>query len=259
MRGLSIAIVVLAACGRFGFDPHTGGGDDVQPNGDAQGNGDGNGTGDGGTGDGAIDAPALISPNCGTTVLINDDFGDGAIGSQWTMVTSAGYTVNEAGGNVAVTFPATANANTRAGYRQVASVPFANVCAIAEITGVPASAQAFVYVRLGTPTLNVEMYVQAGNLTARFTNGGTSATIGGATAWSATNHRFLRVRNTGGTNYVFEAGPSLTSFPTFLGSQGGILLNNLSPSSLEIGGSTSTMAASGAGTVRFESVTFLAP
>jgi hypothetical protein len=250
VRWLAIVTLTLVGCGRFAFDPLTG--DDVQI-------GDGGKTGDGGTtsGDGAIDAPAMISPNCGTTILINDDFSDGTIGSQWTMVTSAGYTVTETGGNVSVGFPANAPANTRAGYRQLASVPFDNTCAIAELAGVPANAQAYAYLRLGTPTLNVEAFILDGTLNGRFTNGGTSGTIGGGTAFSPVNHRFLRIRNTGGNNYVWEAGPSITSFSAF-GSQGGMLLG-VSPSSLEIGGSTTTMAATGAGTAVFASVTFLAP
>ena len=260
MRGISIAFVLLAACGRHGFDPLTGGGDDVQ-NGDGGGNGDGGSTGDGGiTGDGALDATTQISPNCGTTVLIDDDFGNGTIDAGWTMVTSAGYQVVETGGRVAVTFPAMANANTRAGYRQSATIPFANVCAIGEITSVPnASTTAYAYVRLGTPTLNVEIHVLSGNLGASFTNGGTFGTIGGATPFSATNHRFLRVRNTGGSNYAFEAGPSLTSFTTSLGTQGGMIVQTVSPSSLEVGAATGNAAVSSGGSAAFERVLLLTP
>jgi hypothetical protein len=256
VRGLWIVPLLSAGCGRFGFDP-PGGGDDVHW-GDGGGNGDGSGTGDGNiTGDAAVDA--LLSPNCGTTVLINDDFGDDAMGAQWTAVSSAGYMVAENAGRVAVTFPANASANTRAGYRQTASVSLTSICGIIELVQIPnASSTGYAYVRLGTPTLYVETFVQAGNIGARFDTGAQTGTIGGQQPFNATNHRFLRVRNTGGNSFTFDAGPSLTSFPTLIGSQGGAILNGISPSSLEIGAATET-ATSTAGSIAFESVVLLAP
>jgi len=240
-------IVLLVGCGRFGFDPQ-GAGDDMQVD-DARGDGPG---GDGGVGD----PDALIS-GCGTTQILVDDFSDGVIDARWTMVTGAGYSIFESAGLVRVVFPATASADTRAGYRQAATVAFTNTCAIVEIVGVPTGANARAYLRLGTPTLNVELWVQNGRINGGFVNGGTAGSSGDI-PFDPVNHRFVRIRNTGGNTYNFEAGPSPTSFPTLLGTQGGGLVMP-SPSSLEIGGMATPNAATNAGSVTFGSVTFLGP
>ena len=108
-------IGLVAGCGRVGFDLSGGTGGDGNPGGD----------GGGGGGDGAIDGPnvdALISPGCGTTAILVDDFADGTIDPQWTAVNTGGYTIGETGGTMRVTFPASAPVNTRGGYREAATI-----------------------------------------------------------------------------------------------------------------------------------------
>jgi hypothetical protein len=247
-----IALVIVTACGRLGFGP-IGGGDDVNT-----GNGDGGGstTGDDGGGQGTSDAAVI--PNCGSTVIIDDTFSDMSKGPEWTSVNTSIYFMIEAADMLVIDFGGAEPPNTRAGYRQTASNTFVGTCAIAEITAVPdGSPNAYAYLRLGTPTLNVELAVENGQVIGRFTNGGTSGQNGNA-VYDAANHRFLRIRNSGG-NYNFEVAPAITGPYQNLGLAGGAIVSSVSPSSLEIGGATTATTASSAGDVRFERVLFLGP
>jgi hypothetical protein len=246
-------MLLLAGCGRLGFGPLSGG-DDVDP-GDDDGDG-GTSTGDGGQRDAAIDAFTVTG--CGATTIINDDFADSATGSQWTVVNTSTYVVTEATEAVTVTFPATAPSSTRAGYRQAASVSFINTCAIAEIISVPSgSPNAYAYLRLGTPTLHVELVIENGMVIGRFDTGAQSGTSG-SVAYNASNHRFLRIRHNG-SNYNFEVAAAFAGPYSLLGSIGGAIIAPVSPSSLEIGGATTATNASGAGNVKFERLVFLGP
>jgi hypothetical protein len=246
-------LIALAGCGRLGFGPLAGGDD-------ATGSGDGGGTGDdGGQGDGGVTADALSVVGCGSTVIIDDDFADGTAGSAWSVVTVAGWTVSETGSAMSVAFPATANANTHAGYRQSASGSFSGVCAIAEVSKVPSgSANSYAYLRLGTDALNVELVIEGGMVIARFRNGGTTGNNGNV-AYNPTAHRFLRIRETGGGNYTFEVAAALTGPYQSLGLAGGAIVSTVSPSSLEIGGATEATAATNPGTATFERVLLLGP
>jgi len=256
VRPWVFALVSLTACGRLGFGPTGGGGDDVTGNGDGGGNG---GDGGGGQGDGGTMPDAFSINGCGPNVIIDDDFADGTAGSQWTVVGVVGWTVTETGGAMSVGFAANANANSHAGYRQSTSGSFSGVCAIAEITQVPSgSVNSYAYLRLGTETLKVEIVIEAGMVIARFRNGGTSGNNGNV-AYSATNHRFLRIRETGGGNYTFEAGATLNGTYQLLGIAGGAIISTVSPSSLEVGGSTEATAAANAGKATFERVLLLGP
>lgn len=254
-----MTLIAIAGCGRFGFGP-IGGGDDVNPGGDDGGDGGGGqGDGGGGQGDGGTTPDAFSIAGCGPNVIIDDDFANGTIDSEWNAVTAAGWTVNETGGAMSVAFPANANSNTHAGYRQSTSDSFSGICAIAEITSVPSgSANAYAYLRLGTEVLKVELAIEGGMVIARFRNGGTSGN-NGSVAYNPTNHRFLRIRETGGGNYRFEVGASLTGTYQMLGLAGGAIVSSVSPSSLEVGGSTEANAATNAGTATFERVLLLGP
>jgi hypothetical protein len=250
-----LTLIAIAGCGRVGFDGLAAGGDDVNP-----GNGDGaNGDGGGGQGDGGTTPDALVVPNCGATVVIDDKFADMTRGSEWTAVNTSLYGVVEANDMVRVVFPGNATANTRAGYRQAATMSFTGTCAIAEISAVPSgSPNAYAYLRLGTPTLNVEVVVENGMVIARFTNGGTSGQNGNV-AYNATNHRFLRIRSSTAGSYNFEVAAAYTGPYQNLGLAGGAIVSTISPGSIEIGGSTTTMSAAGAGEVDFERFVLLGP
>jgi hypothetical protein len=255
VRVALLTLITLAACGRVGFGP-IGGGDDVNP-GD-----DDNGTGDGGTtaqGDGGTTTPdAFAIANCGSTVIIDDKFSDMTRGSQWAGINTGAFLVTEPLDTLRVTFGASMPANQRAGYRQAVTMPFTGICAIAEIAAVPSgSPNAYLYLRLGTPTLNVELVVENGMTIGRFTNGGTSGQNGNA-AYSATNHRFLRIRQSG-SGYNFEVAAALTGPYQLLGFGGGAIVSAVSPSSLEVGGATTTMSANVAGDASFERVLLLGP
>ena len=172
-RGVRLFLVVLAGCGRIGFGETTGG---SGPNADARG---GSATSDGGKDARTVDA--LMSPLCGTTVILDDDFADGIVGNgPWTQVTALSTGLSEQGGAFHIAVLANAPGPQHAGLRQTASESFAGICAIAEIdttcTGLVHS-----YVRLGTQTNHVEMYVVNGQLYGEWTNGGTTATNGPVT------------------------------------------------------------------------------
>jgi hypothetical protein len=243
-------LVLLAGCGRIGFDLT---GDGNGPS------GDGSAHPEAGSGsDGSLGIDALTSPGCGTTPILIDDFADDAIDARWSVVNTGGYQVAETGGKVQIGYPATAPASTRAGYRQAATVDFTGTCAIAELVRVPnTGVAAFAYLRLGSPTKNIEMFVEGGNLFGRFSTNGTSGTIG-PKPYDAVAHRFVRIRSTGPGNYVLEAGPSLTQFTTTIGTEGGTVVDP-TPGSLEIGTSTDWSMVSGGGVVEFESLIFLGP
>jgi hypothetical protein len=101
------------------------------------------------------------------------------------------------------------------------------------------------------------MVVENGMVIARFTSGGTSGQNGN-TPYDAINHRFMRIRESGG-NYNFAVAPALTGPYQSLGTAGGALISGVSPSSIEVGGATTTMAASLAGNATFERVLLLGP
>jgi hypothetical protein len=82
----------------------------------------------------------------------------------------------------------------------------------------------------------MQIYVQGNQLWGSFLSGGTGGTLG-PNGYDAVNERFLRIRVVGST-YFFEAGPSLTSFPVTIGSEGGSVVDP-SPSSIELGVSVS--------------------
>ena len=53
--------------------------------------------------------------------------------------------------------------------------------------------------------------------------------------------------------------PAVTGPYQSLGTAGGAIISGVSPSSIEVGGATTTLAATGAGTATFESVLLLGP
>jgi hypothetical protein len=250
-----LTLITLAACGRVGFGP-IGGGDDVNPGDDDDATGDG---GTAGQGDGGTTTPdAFAIANCGSNVIIDDKFSDMTRGSQWAAINTGPFLVTEPFDTLRVTFAGNTAANQRAGYRQAVTIPFTGICAIAEIAAVPSgSPNAYLYLRLGTQTLNVEMVVENGMVIARFTNGGTSGQNGNV-AYNATNHRFMRIRESGGS-YNFAVAPALTGPYQSLGIAGGAIISGVSPSSIEVGGATTTLSAAGAGDATFESVLLLGP
>lgn len=250
MRALLCALLLAAAgCGRIDFDSLG-----SSTSGDGGGSGDArNSAGDSGAG-----VDALSITGCGPTTIIDDDFADGTLGSEWTQINTGGYAITESGGALTITYPASAAADSRGGYRQTASMSLVGTCAIAEISVVPAaSANSYAYVRFGAPTKYVEIAVQNGMTVARFFTGATAGTNGSA-AYSATNHRFLRIKQSGSQNYNFEVAAALTGPYQTLGSAGGALVDP-SPTSLEFGGSVQTTAANNAGSVRIERVLLLGP
>ena len=243
-----LVLVLVAACGRVGFDAGGGSG---------PGGGDGGGGGGGGGGgDGAIDTTpidALISPGCGTTTIVASDFSTTTSGFLVSGIVG-NYATSQSGGLQHFDSTGMVTAAAYAFLHQVQSVSFTDTCAIAELVQVPAPAVAFVYLRLGTATNNVEMRVSNGQISGKFTNGGTSGTVG-PLVYDAVAMRFLRIRNVADV-YHFEAGPSLAQFPTSLGTESGALVMP-SPSTLELG--LSTTANTTGVSAAFDSVRFLGP
>lgn len=249
MRSCIAALVLVAGCGRFNFDPLGGG---------TGGNGDGGSNGDGRSGDGGAGVDALSISGCGSTTIIDDDFADGAIGSQWTEINTGAYAISESGGAVTITYPASAAVDSRGAYRQTATMSLVGTCAIAEISMVPsAAATSYAYVRFGAPTKFVEIAVQSGMVIARFFTG-SSAGNNGMVAYNPVAHRFLRIRQSGSQTYNLDVAAALTGPYSTLGSSGGAVVDP-SPTSLEVGGSVQTTAATSAGSVRIERAILLGP
>lgn len=251
---LAVAFVLplVAACGRIGFgatDGGPGGGGD-----DAPGGGGGDGGGDGAVaGDGPM-PDALIASACATTTIIDDPFTTAGMAG-WNAVNTSTFTMAETGGLERFSVPTSVAANTRAALQQAQTQSFSGTCAIAELSRAGTGANVRSYLRLGTPTKNVEIYVVNGQVFGRFTNGGTSGTSG-PVAYDPVQMRFLRIRASGGQNYAMETGPDLQTW-NLLGIQGGAIVDP-SPSYVEVGVLVAGAVAA-ATTVEFERVLFLGP
>lgn len=247
---LVLLLSLVAGCGRVGFGAagDGGAGGDDAPGG----GGDGAVTG----GDGAAPDAGPIASGCGTTVIIDDDFTTAGTPG-WTLVNTGSFNTAKLSGIQRFSVNANATANTRAAYQQSMSNPLAGTCVIAELSLASSAAMLRSYLRIGAPTKNLEIYVEAGQLWARFTtNGGGTTGTTGPVAYSPAQMRFLRIRSTGSQTYALEYGPSLTTWNS-LGSQGGALVDP-SPTFVEFG----ALAAGNqtvASTVEFERVLMLGP
>jgi hypothetical protein len=248
MRLLALLLVLATGCGRVGFGgigtDGGGGGDDAGGGGD---------DGGGGDPDGAIDG--ALSPGCGNTVILDDDFADGVIGPAWITVNTGNWLVTEGGGNAQILVTVPVAASSRGGYKQVQSQALPGTCALAELTMATLSTGQYAYLRFGTPTKNVEIVVLDGKVTGRFTNGGAGGTVGSVT-YNAQAHRWLRIRVIGNA-YHMELGPTATSFPTGLGNIGGVVVDP-SPTSLEFGSATGAQMSL-VGVVELSTVMLLGP
>jgi hypothetical protein len=252
----AVILLLAAGCGRIGFgglDGGAGGGGDDAPGGggdDAPGGG-----GDGAMPDMMIDAVATISPGCGNTVIIDDNFTTAGTGPFVSVNTSV-YTMMETGGVLRIGVPIGTGVNSRAAMQQTAMQSFVGTCAIAELSIAGNAANVRAYLRLGLPAKYLAVYVEAGQLFGFFNVNGTTGTIG-PRAYSATTMRFLRLREIGSRNYAVEYGPTLNGAFTMMGSQGGSF-SDPSPSSIEIGVTAAGNVATST-TVEFERVLLLGP
>jgi hypothetical protein len=244
-------LLLLAACGRIGFtglgDGGLGGGDDAPIGGggdDAPGS-----TSDGPTPDGSSGV-AL----CGSTVIVDDGFNAAGNGA-FTVVNTGGYNTAKINGVYRFSVSNGATMGSRVAL-QTASMSLSNLCAIAELSLAPTTANVRAYLRVGLPAKNIEVYVEAGMLWGRFTVGGTTGSIGPAT-YSAAAMRFIRMRNVG-QNYVIEYAPSVSATTWMMLGQLGGSFSDPNPSVIEIG--VLAAAVSPAPTMaEFERVLILGP
>lgn len=187
VRFAAVAVGVIAcACGRIGFAP---GGLDGESDAAAA------------TDDG-VTSPSV----CGNTILMSDLFTASTPNARWTVMQSAGITTSQGGGKMAIQFGATASAPETAGYTLASPIDLTDTCTVVEMTRVPDPAMStivVIQVGIGNPDLRFEWL--SGNLRAIYQMTSNSINHIDIRPYDAVAHRFLRLRNVGGSSWYWEA------------------------------------------------------
>jgi hypothetical protein len=205
MTGLAAIIVAVACgCGRIAFDPITSGG--------------GGGSGPLGDGASAGDVTDVApQPLCGSTVLLFDDFEDGVVAPEWTVMMGAGLTVSETGGFLQIQF---ANSNVAmgldAGYVTTAAFDFTGGCLDLELVSVPDPTQtAQTIIEIHGPTGRATLLAGFDMLSAEMTNDtGEDNYYSTPLTYDAVAHRWLRIVENNGT-WFFQTAPDAATYTTF--------------------------------------------
>ena len=185
----------MCACGRFGFEPA-----DLQ------------------SGDGAI-GPTDVAPvgACGATTVLADDFQATAASASWIVQQSAQSTVAQGAGTMRVTFVPTVQINTLDGYKQASVVDFTGTCSVVDVVGIPsAGTAASVLFNIGTTSVNarfdVGTYAAGTSITSICAHGNLIDHLD-SRAYDPVAHRYLRLRNSGGT-WFWEVSADGATFTT---------------------------------------------
>jgi hypothetical protein len=234
--------VLLAACGRLGFDAVASQPVDAPSQPDVR----------------VPDArpPDAAVAVCGATMLLKDDFSVPTRSAQWQLGQSAsGVTVTQGGGELQIAFAANVGNGTFGQYVQTAAQSFVGGCVTARIDAIPNSSTVFSYVVVQNGTSGLGFEVQAGQLDAVFYPTLTTATSIRSAAFVPSMHRYIRLRESSGT-YFFDVSGDGTTFSTFTSSSTtGIAATSLA---IEIGAEASA-AATNAGTPMFGPILELGP
>ena len=167
----------------------------------------------GDSGDGPSDT--RTSSVCPSSVLISDDFEDGVMAPEWTVLTATDLVVSETAGVLRVAYAANSSPNEFAGYREATAHDYTEACVIAEINAIPSASasSASMFVRVGSgPSDNAEFTLSSGMVRSDLHNGA-SVKQADLRAFDPVAHRFLRLRLTA-TGTTWEASPDGVAFTT---------------------------------------------
>lgn len=195
-------LCLACGCGRYGFTfPDARGG-----------NGDGPAPGDGG-GDTPDVSGDAVAGACGTNVLLFDDFEDGTVAPEWTVLAGTGLTVGETGGVLQIAFGNNVPASQTAGYRTAATMDFTDTCVEAELV-MPAdqTSGAVIELQLGAGQNRIYMDVASGMLETE-EQLGAAVYRGTPLPYDPVAHRWLRMREVSGTWY-FQVAPDAMTYTT---------------------------------------------
>jgi hypothetical protein len=188
VRGL--ALVVVAACGRIGFDAHP--------------TGDGGGSSDGGTG----------TP-CGGPTAISDNFDDGIQDPTWNLFTKPGMTVSETGGELVITLGDNVAGQNYAGYFGQRYMDMRGSRAFIEVTqtAVPTGMGEAAFLLRADAMNDVGIGIAHGTIGAGLRIAGVETTVM-RIPYDPIAHRWIQLREDAGTVY-YETSPDGTTFTAF--------------------------------------------
>lgn len=135
--------------------------------------------------------------------LLRDDFEDNTIAPAWATSTGGSATVAETGGQAVFTLPSSTAGSHSAYYTSVATYDLtgdaANV-AVGTMVATGVAATAYI-LQLFADALNSYQWVQlSGTIKAQKVVNGTTTDLFSA-SWSSSTHKYLRIRESGGTVY----------------------------------------------------------
>ena len=236
MRALAcLACLAATGCGRLGFGTVVAASDATS--GDASGDGDGPSAG-----------------VCPPTVVIDDDFEDGAVAPEWTALDGNNLTRAETGGFLQITFASNVPAGQVAGYQQTVASDFTGTCVIAELAELPNPATlAQAEIRIGSSTDCAVVNFNGGQLHAAVHRGANITRLPDIAADLA-SQRFVRLREVAGV-WFFETSSDGTHF---------VELGNTTKFASQVNTTLRLVAATGSGInnggeLRFASVRVFGP
>lgn len=179
-------LLVLSACGRFGFGDatRTDGGNPPDVPGLSL--------------DATIVADGVASAPCGMTVLMQDSFDVAGAAPNFTTYTSSGLTLSESSGELHVVFGANVGDGRYAGYK-TASKPTEGLCGSVHVLET-AGSNGISFFKMGTSDQQIEFSVYGGYLSARTHLDRQVATLLAIPFDNAT-HGWWRLRQQAGVTY----------------------------------------------------------
>jgi hypothetical protein len=148
-------------------------------------------------------------PNIAT---LRDDFQDNAIAAAWSTAVSGSATVAETAGQARITLPSSTAGSHQGYYRSTGVYDLTgDGCYLTVDTMVATGVAATMFFDLFVDTLNVLRWTQtSGTIKAQTIVGGV-ATDRFSASWSSTNHKYLRIREAGGS-ILFDTSANGTSW-----------------------------------------------
>lgn len=122
--------------------------------------------------------------------------------TKWTQTTGGSATMSYSSSGAVVNFPSSSTAATIGQLVSVAKYDLIASSAYLQVSSVPSnstSADAICSIYLDT-THFVRFIKQSGNLFFQYNNGGSTSTLG-SPAYNSTNHKYWRIRESGGTTF----------------------------------------------------------
>lgn len=190
----ALVLLVLSACGRFGFS-------------EAAGTIDAIGRGDGGPPDEpgfSLDATIVADgvaaeETCGTTMLLQDGFDTAGAAPTFMSYAHAGMTVVETGSVLEVSFAANVSDGFYGGYYAANAQPTEGLCGSVRVIDT-ATSDGMTFLKLQSTDQDVEFIVHRGELRVRTKLQGSVANLL-VIPFDPVAHQFLRIRQQGGMTY----------------------------------------------------------